>query len=71
MSINQVNYLTAPESTVVAYCREKIKQTRQIAGKYPPLVPITPLGLKEKKISTKIDFCIKTFLSAIYYDVNS
>ena len=47
------------------------KHTRQIAGKQPPLIPITLLGLKEKKKSTKIDFCIKTFLSAIYFDVIS
>ena len=47
----------------------KKKHTRQIAEKYPPLIPITLLGLKEKKISTKIDFCIKTFLSAIYFNV--
>ena len=47
------------------------KHTRQIAGKKPPLTPIALLGLKEKKISTKIDFCTKTFLSAIYSDVIS
>ena len=45
------------------------KHTQPIAGKKPPLIPITLLGLKEKKISTKIDFCTKTFLSAIYFDV--
>ena len=28
------------------------------------------IGIERKKISTKIDFCIKTFLSAIYFDVN-
>ena len=50
---------------------DNTKHTRQIAGKQPPLIPITLLGLKEKKISTKIDFCIKTFLSAIYFDVIS
>ena len=48
-----------------------MKHTRQIAGKYPPLIPITLMGLKEKKISTKIDFCIKAFLSATYFDVTS
>ena len=47
------------------------EHTRQIAGKNSPLIPVTLLGLKEKKISTKIDFCIKTFLSAIYSDVIS
>ena len=38
-----------------------LEHTQQNAGKQPPLIPITLLGLKEKKISTKIDFCIKTF----------
>ena len=47
------------------------KQTQQIAGKQPPLIPITLLGLKEMKISTKIDFRIKTFLIAIYFDIIS
>ena len=32
---------------------------------------MTLLGLKEKKISAKIDFCIKTFLNSIYFDVIS
>ena len=36
----------------------KNKHTRQIAGKQPPLIPITLLGLKEKKISTEVDFCM-------------
>ena len=30
----------------------QFKHARQIAGKKPPLIPITLLGLKEKKIST-------------------
>ena len=38
---------------------EILEHTRQIAGKWPPLIPITLLGLKEKKISTKNDFCKK------------
>ena len=47
------------------------KHSRQIAEKWPPLIPINLLGLQEKKISTKIDFCIETFLSAICFDVIS
>ena len=36
-----------------------MKHTQQIAGKQPPLIPITLLGLKEKKISEKLIFVKK------------
>ena len=45
------------------------KQSRQIAGKYPPLIPISMIRIERiEDIEKKRFFVQKHFLSPIYFD---
>ena len=49
--------------------RYKDKHTHQIAGKQPPLIPISMIGIERiEDIEKKYIFVQKHFLSPIYFD---
>ena len=49
-----------------------MKHTRQIAGKQPPLIPISMIGIERiEDIEKKKIFVQKHFLSPIYFDGTS
>ena len=48
--------------------RAVIKHTRQIAGKKPPLIPISMIGIERIEDIEKKIFVQKHFLNPIYFD---